>query len=236
MVIERSRKWVKERIPAFICKETNWWVSRWIQANIFLCPHCRKEYRSLKSVWSFLDSWESDTPSGDLEENFSCKFREQFPSAFKTAEDEGKSRLIPSGFGLVGVASGALAVGLVCVIAVESDYFHRDIGGEPQGIVAVVNPVTPQDQMPETPLNEAPRIQPAREVSRVATVTPLEIVPPSERPQLGNYEVKTVSLSNDPFHRPEPRFATLDRHTTQINNHPVANFSALSQAVDDGAY
>ena len=96
MVIERSRKWVKERIPAFICKETNWWVSRWIQANIFLCPHCRKEYRSLKSVWSFLDSWESDTPSGDLEENFSCKFREQFPSAFKTAEDEGKSRLIPS--------------------------------------------------------------------------------------------------------------------------------------------
>lgn len=100
MVIQRSRKWVKDRLPAFICRETSWWVTRWIQCNVFLCPECRKEYRSLKEVWERLDRWEVEDPEGGVEACFIENFRQKYPSAYQ--EEEATSQA--SGFWIPRVA------------------------------------------------------------------------------------------------------------------------------------
>jgi len=86
MALQGSRRWIKERLPAFICRETGWWVSRWIQCHIFLCSECRKEYRELKEVWDALDEWKVEDPEPECEGAFFETLRRKYPSALAGEE------------------------------------------------------------------------------------------------------------------------------------------------------
>ena len=230
MLIERSRAWVKARIPAFICKETNWWISRWIQTNIFLCPHCRQEYRSLKKIWDCLDQWEPETPPTECELAFSNKFREQFPSAFKN-DSEIRASLLHSWIGKGALVGGIAVVALVCTLVLNSP----EISINKTEMAQSVTNLSQSDSHPKnTSIPSAPE-----ETQAIARVEPEDAaenyIPPSERMDVRAFQVRTVS-TGESVTAASTRTGLLPRHAVEINNHPVVGFSALSYSTEEDAY
>jgi len=234
MKFERSRAWVKARIPAFICKETNWWVSKWIQANVFLCPHCRQEYRSLKKVWDCLDEWESETPGADCESHFSNTLRDQFPSAFR--QEEAPESVLRNGYGKLAFAGGVLAVGIACMMVLPGSQNVPTSGGTDGARI-----------VQETQRTASPALQVAQSGAQLETDVPTpdrssspstihDLLPPSDTIALPGNMVRTVSYDTTSTATSRMEDPNYGRHLIEINSHPVVGFSTLAFSTEEDAY
>jgi hypothetical protein len=218
MVIKRSRAWVKNRIPSFICKETGWWVSRWVQCNVFLCPECRQEYKSLKHVWDELDTWQVDEIDGECEDKFIKQFRQQFPSAY---EKEAAIAPTPSVDWLPTLAFGSVAALLLfSVMRLEepkSQSVVRHVTNNYSVAAAEDARRMEVAERPEAPLASARMSVPTRNVNFTEGLSS-QLDP----------RVHFSTISPQP--RTQQRLYDLDgyRRTIEINNMPVPGFESLT--------
>jgi hypothetical protein len=243
--MQGRRQWIKERIPAFICRESNWWVSRWIQANILLCPHCREEYKSMKEVWDKLDNWTIDDPSGTCEENFSHALHQQFPSAFNR-EEERTNRIPSEWFSRLAFAAAALTFG-AALFMIQDPLTH----GDPQQVAE-----RPVEGPTEIAVAEKPAFESggdsavAKVDSQFVSGNPSNQLPWQVESANGNlarptrppspsvvpYEVVPVHTGPAPQSPPHPRSLDRYRRTFEVNNVQLTGFGSLSFPVEQRSY
>ena len=244
-MMEGRRQWIKERIPAFICRESNWWVSRWIQANILLCPHCRQEYKSMREVWDKLDDWTIDDPSETCEENFSQAFHQQFPSAFNQ-EEEPAGWNLSEWFPRVAFTAAVLTFG-AALFMIQDPLTH----GDPQQVAEESMEGPTEVAVAEKPDLEKASSSSVKEVgSQMASANPSNVQPwqvesttenftqpirpPS--PSVASYQVVPVHIG--PTHQSPPHPRSLDRYgrTFEVNNVQLTGFGSLSFPVEKRSY
>lgn len=197
----------------------------------------------MKKVWDHLDEWDCEEPSPQCQVEFSSKFREQFPSAFSQPSTPMNRSLLESGYGKVAFAGGVLCVALACVIVFQLD---RELAPH-------------ADQIADLPVAESPMIaDPSREAAPVVASAPPvnespapprtvhnrlpdrepDLIPPTESEVHDSRLFRTVSFGGTRTaartSAMEPRL--MERHTMQINNHPVTGFAALSFSTEEQAY
>lgn len=233
-MMQARRQWIKERIPAFICKESNWWVSRWVQANVLLCPHCRKEYQSMKEVWDKLDDWTIDDPSENCEENFSHTFHQQFPSAFDHTEERG-SWSPPGWFPKATFAVAVLILG-AALFLIQDPFKHDDgqqFAEKPTAENKDVGSVALAD--PQLVLGNPSTVHSGR--SRTST-SDEEVSQPNRTspPSLSTHQIVPVHI--DPAPQRAPHLQSLDRYrrTFEVNNVQLTGFGSLSFPVEKRSY
>ncbi|MCA9449439.1 MAG: hypothetical protein KC931_20135, partial [Candidatus Omnitrophica bacterium] len=195
-----------------------------------LCPHCRSEYRSLKSVWDYLDNWETEEPATECEIQFSEKLREQFPSAFRQ-EEENRREYLPNGFGKIALAGSVLAIGMFCVFTLSP----RDKDSEQRGgsIVKVVTPAPTETERAPIPKETGAN---SMSLASADALLEEEQLSPPEQVFPRNYQVMPVSLGQNRPQQTDSHSTLLSRHTVEINNHPMIGFSALSYSTEENAY
>lgn len=198
----------------------------------------------MKKVWDHLDEWDCEDPSPQCPADFSSKFREQFPSAFSQSDARTNRRLLESGYGKVAFAGGVLCVALACVIAFQMD---REIA-PPVGDQVAEHPVSESSVIAAPVREAAPLVASAPPVNQRPSVpntsqNPIaerepDLIPQTERQMVDNRMFRTVSFGGGrntvQTSALEPRL--MERHTMQINNHPVTGFAALSFSTEEQAY
>jgi hypothetical protein len=237
MVIQRSRKWIKDRLPAFICRETSWWISRWIQCNVFLCPECRKEYGSLKSVWDRLDQWRVEDPEEEVESCFIENFRQKYPGAY----EEEDSRTTASGFWLPRVAY-LTAIALLGVVVLWQPQVQRTAVRTVK-VEASVNPsshnpqlaeksVTAETSSPVMKVAEAPSLDKGTPPSALVSTPQRNEAPPTLNLPPAGTRFRTTSTL-DPVANRQTFRSPLPVRTIEINDMPVPGFDSLTQPYEE---
>ena len=240
-MIRSSRQWIKERIPAFICKETGFWVTRWIQCNVFVCPECRKEYRSLKGVWNQLDEWEVDEPHEETEEAFLQMFQEKYPGAYDDdvvvtqSSIDWVPRLAYAGAGMV-LALTVLVLqdpgrinspqNVVLTEIEDSDSGSKEALADSSSSENKNSPTTPQSQLASSPSIEA------QTGKQEETTLFRNQNRPSQRSLINGGQVRltsTVPMVNSRF----PKSLSHMKRTVEVNRMPVTGFESLAVPYDE---
>ena len=235
MLIRRSRRWVKDRLPAFICRETSWWVTRWIQCHVFLCPECRKEYRSLKAVWDKLDGWRVEEPESEIESCFVENFKQKYPGAYQEVE----AQTTASGFWLPRVA-------FLCVLALLglAVLWSPQSPVVPVRTVNVESPAEPSATDPQLADSSISAELPPIEVQIAATPSPVlqpfteEVVAsapqwvdraPSNLNALPPGSRIRITSTLEPVSSQQEFRSPMRSRTIEINDMPVSGFESLTR-------
>lgn len=236
-----TRAWAKEHIAAYICCETTPFASLWIRFFILICPECRGEYQSMKTVWNELDCWEVEPPSDDLEDRFSRTLRGKFPVAF---ESEGAVAVSRSGDMMLRLAYTTaimiLAAGVFFLKETNPRASLQHIASAPETSTQPANtPPETASQLARTDLSsttESP--SPLRFEDSQGAVRPRTTVVSFDDRQPSPRGVPVFTTSTHTSPRQSRNGSTPQRlnKTVEINNQPVTVYDLALAGNNGGSY
>lgn len=234
-MFHRSRQWVKDRIPSFICRESNWWVSRWIQTHVFLCPECRKEYQSMKAVWDMLDDWKIEEPDEECGQAFIENFRHRFPGAYEPKE-EVSTRSLGDWLPRIAYATAVLALGVAVFLvrepALQTPILQVAKKAKPADALAApsakessdVETETQTDPLPEKLASDLPSAEEEAYLFEPVFVGPSPSLAGAPVLRGAGHFIPTT-FGFYPIDSPDTTPLSRGRHTVEINNIPVTGYA-----------